>query len=233
MKKILSFIILTFLLSIPVWAGDLATYINLGFSEDSRYFMFGQYGIGGEDSLPYAEVYTVDVHANTFAPQGVRKEDYSTPPQAGQNGLGALLNLLRGIGESSSDIIDSCGIDHLVSGRMVYLLINGHTPKSEIEFRDFGSGNNYKVQLNQSRFGTGYDVSAAFHINLTVTDNQGRISAHTIGLPGYKRAGVKTYRIKQVVFSPDESSLVFIVEKEMETDAGVNIRYMAETVYLD
>ncbi|MBI9103285.1 MAG: DUF2259 domain-containing protein [Spirochaetales bacterium] len=233
MKKIMSFILLTCLISASSWAGDLATYINLGFSENSRYFMFGQYGIEGSDSLPYAEVFTVDVDANTYTPGGVRKGDYDTPPQAGQNGLGALLNLLRNIGESSSDTIGTYKIDHLQSGRLVYILINGQTPKSEIEFRDFSSGNHYKVQLNQTSFEDKGRYSAAFHINLTVTDKDGNISAHTIGLPGYKRQDVKRYRIKQVVFSPDESSLVFIVEKEEETDEGINIRYMAETVNLD
>ena len=233
MKKILSYVLLILLCSVGLWAGDLATYINLGFSDDSRYFMFGQYGIDGEKSLPYAEVYTVDVHANSYARGGVQKASYDTPPQAGQNGLGALLNLLRSIGESSSDTIDACKIDHLKSGRLVYLLVNGQTPKSEIEFRDFGSGSNYKVQLNQFAFEEESGVSSAFHINLTVTDSRGNISAHTIGLPGYKRKDVIRYRIKQVVFSPDESSLVFIVEKEMKDGQGNNIRYMVETVRLD
>ena len=233
MKKIMSFILLTVLFSTVIWAGDLAAYVNLGFSEDSRYFMFGQYGIDGSDSLPYAEVYTVDVHANTYTPGGVRKEKYDTPPQVGQNGLGALLNLLRTIGESSSDTIGRYRIDHLKSGRLVYLLINGQTPKSEIEFRDFSSGNHYKVQLNQASFEAGGRISAAFHINLTVTDKAGNISAHTIGLPGYKRQDVKSYRIKQVVFSPDEKSLVFVIEKDMENEDGTDIRYMVETVKLD
>ena len=233
MKKLLSTILILILFSAVVWAGDLAAYINLGFSDDSRYFMFGQYGIDGSGSLPYAEVYTVDVHANTFVPGGVRKAEYDIPPQAGQDGLGALLNLLRGIGESSSDTIGTYKVDHLKSGRLVYLLVNGQEPKTEINFRDFGSGNGYKVQLNQSTFESDSGVSAAFHINLTVTDEKGNISAHTIGLPGYKRKDVRSYRIKQVVFSPDESSLVFVVEKDMETEQGTNIRYMVETVYLD
>ena len=36
-------------LIIPVVAGDVATYVNLGFSVNSRYFLFGYYGIDDEN----------------------------------------------------------------------------------------------------------------------------------------------------------------------------------------
>jgi len=232
MKKILSLILLMVLLAGAVWAGDLATFINLGFSENSRFFMFGQYGIEGKSSLPYAEVYTVDVHENKFTPRGVKNEVYNIPPQAGQNGMGALLKILHDLAARENDPVSQYQINHMKSGRLVYLLVNGQTPKEQIDFRDFGLGNSYRVILNQSRFGTGKGVSSAFHINLTVTDKAGNVTPFIIGLPNYRRTGVQAYRLKQVIFSPDESSLIFVVEKEMVSTDGVDFRYMVETVRL-
>jgi predicted secreted protein len=40
------------------------------------------------------------------------------------------------------------------------------------------------------------------------------------------------YRIKQVMFAPDEKSLVFVIEKELLDGSGPSIRYMVETVKL-
>ena len=232
MKKILSLILFMMILAGAVWAGDLATFINLGFSENSRYFMFGEYGIDGKSSLPYAEVYTVDVYENQFTPQGVKKEVFNIPPQAGQNGQGALLTILHNLAVKPDDPVARYHINHMKPGRLVYLLINGQTPRSQIDFRDFGSGNSYRVILNQTVFGNDRNVSSAFHINLSVTDKGGNVTPYIIGLPNFKREGVKTYRLKQVIFSPDESSLIFVIEKELVSDDGVDFRYMVETVKL-
>ena len=54
-------------------AGDVAQFINLGFSPDSRYFMFGQYGVAEGSSAPWADSYIVDVPGNAYAKKGVRQ----------------------------------------------------------------------------------------------------------------------------------------------------------------
>ena len=50
-------------------AGDFATFQNLGFSADSKYFMFAQYGAVEKTALPYAELFVVDV-APTVSSRG-------------------------------------------------------------------------------------------------------------------------------------------------------------------
>ena len=55
----------------------------------------------------------------------------------------------------------------------------------------------------------------------------------SVGLPDYRREGVKSYRIKQIIAGPDEESLVFVVQKIQEDTEGVDIRYMVETVYIN
>ncbi len=227
MAKRLFILLFLTIFSFSVFAGDIATYINLGFSEDSKNFMFGQYGITEDENNPYAEIFTVDVRSNVFAPDGIQKAEYDINIQAGQIGMGALLNLLKSCGNA-----EKFGIDHTSPGRVVYLLVNGNDSKSTLEFRDFTTKSNYKVSLVQSVFNEGANVSSSFYIALTVTDAAGTVKPFTIGLPEFKRTGVRGYKIKQVLFSPDEKNLVFVVEKEKTTANGIDIRYMVETINL-
>ena len=213
-------------LSVSLTAGDVASYVNLGFSVNSRHFLFGFYGIDDASSQPYAELYLVDVYRNEFVPNGVMRGEYPIEVQAGQDGSGALFTLFA----QHTDLIKKYGIDHLRSGRMVYLLINGEEPKSHIEFRDFQRKSSVAVDLHQQSRGEGKEISAAFHLTLAVTDGDGAKREFTVGLPDFYRQGVKRYRIKQVFYSPDETSLVFVIEREEIDGDGSDIRYMVETV---
>lgn len=224
------FVLVLFLIlcSFSVFAGDVADYVNLGFSDNSKFFMFGLYGIEYKSSNPYAEIYTVKVSENRFADKGVYSKMSPTIMQPGQDGSGALYNLLR----DNNEALKAFNINHLNKGRIVYLLINGAEPKNTLEFRDFKNNGRYTVKLIQEQFGSEKEPSSSFHIDLTVTDKTNTISTYKIGLPDYKRKDVLKYRIKQVMFAPNEKSLVFVVEKEILDGAGPSIRYMVETVNL-
>ncbi|MCK5152944.1 MAG: DUF2259 domain-containing protein [Spirochaetales bacterium] len=225
MKKIV--VIVIFLLSTSfIFSGDIAQYINLGFSSNSKYFMFGQYGISSEDTKAFAETYIVDVSRNNFIVDGINSRKFSDEILPGQEGLGALFTIL----EDSMGIISKTGINHISTGRVVYLLVNGASPKERLDFRDFYKGDAYVVTLIQESFGNDDNVSSSFHINLAVTDNKERTRTYTIGLPDFKRKDVLGYRIKQVVFTPSEEGLVFVIEKEINEPQGKSIRYMVETL---
>ena len=225
MKRALGLCLLL-LLAGSLIAGDIASFQNLGFSEDGRYLMFGQYGIA-EDSLKhYAELYTVDVRANRFVPNGTLTAVYEEQLEPGQTGIGALFTLYQ----RAHSLVSHYRINHMLSGRLLYILINGSEPKSHLEFQDFVAGKRYKVDLLQSTFGSGKDVSASFHINLSVTEKDGTRKHFTVGLPNYRREGVRRYQIRQILLAPDNVSVVFIVEKEQDAETGVDIRYMVETV---
>ena len=213
-------------LCIAIFGGDVASYVNLGFSNDSKYFLFGQYGIDTENSSPYAELYFVDVYNNKFVYSDVKKETYPVEIKPGFSGEGALFKILH----DNSNLISEYSIDHLLKGRILYLLVNGEAPKSHLEFRDFYKGSNLTIDLNQEQFKQGDSYSSSFHINLELTDSTGNRREFMVGLPSYKRSNVKRYRIKQVFYSPDETSLVFVVEKEFAANDGIDIRYMVETV---
>lgn len=225
MKKLIAAMVFLLCTSF-IFSGDIAQYINLGFSSNSRYFMFGQYGISSENTAAYAETFIVDVAGNNFIKDGVNSKTFSDDILPGQEGLGALITIL----EDSLALITKNGINHIATGRVVYLLVNGAKPKERLEFRDFYKDDAYVVTLIQEKFGSGDNISASFHINLAVTDKTDRTRTYTIGLPNYKRDAVLGYRIKQVVFTPSEEGLVFVIEKEINGPRGKTIRYMVETL---
>jgi predicted secreted protein len=171
----------------------------------------------------------VDVAENVFEEDGVKRETYDVNLMPGMDGSGALYTLL---GENAS-LVDRYGISHLRPGRIVYLLVDGEEPKSSIEFRDFNTGNRYRVELIQSRRGEDENVSAAFHIELGVTFTDGTVRERTVGLPEFYRDGVSQYRISHIYLGPNEASLVFVVQKENQLETGKSVRYMVETVAID
>ena len=190
--------------------------------------MFGSYGVS-EDALGlFAEIHIVDVAGNRFVPNGSHRKEYDEVPDPGSDGFGAMLSLYRQTVEKTQ----TYGINHLKSGRLLYLLIDGQEPKPVLEFRDFQTGRKYRVELLQSSFGADKQVSASFHINLTVTTATGD-RYYTIGLPDYRREGVESYLIKRIFSSPDDSSLVFLVEKSVYAETGFDVRYMVESVKLN
>lgn len=219
---------LMLLLTAVMYAGDIATFVNLGFSDDSRNYMFGYYGADEMSAKLYAELYIVDVRANRFVPSGSKKSTGGEQISPGQDGIGALFALYKG----AVGLVQTHGINHMKTGRLLYLLVDGEEPKAELDFRDFETGRSYAISLIQTSTGSEDSASSAFHINVTATSANGLVQRYVVGLPGYFREGVRKYRILQILSSPDESSLVFVVEKEQAADSGVNVRYMIETLHL-
>lgn len=224
----ISFCILFLCCSVMVFAGDISSFVNFGFSDNSRFFMFGLYGIE-DKTTPYAETYIVNVPENSFVPNGVMKASFQEDIQPGQEGLGALFTVFKKIVPR----VEQYGINHLKTGRILYLLINGDKPKEHIEFRDFQTGNKYSVHLVQSQYKSDSNVSASFFINLTVTRANGITKQFTVGLPNFRRDGVKSYQIKKILAAPGEEALIFVVQKMEEDGDGVDVRYMVETVYIN
>src|SRR6056297_1254457 len=227
-KRVILIGVLILSVLVPLAAGDVANFVNLGFSEDSSVFMFGQYGVIDGEERPYSDIYTVNVHKNAFVPDGVTQKVFTEEVQPGQDGSGAFFNLLHQVEPQVSEY----SVDHLKTGRLVYVHVDGDKPKERIEFRDFYRGDSYVLTLVQQKFGTGRDVSASFHINLAVTSKGGATRTYTLGIPDYRREGVLSYRIQEVFFSPAESGLVVVVEKELWAKDGKDIRYMVETTSL-
>lgn len=214
--------------AIPVHAvaGDIARFTNLGFSSDDSVFMFAQYGVEQETSTPYAEIYTVDVADNDFVSGGRFSLSSDRTVSAGHDGRGALHSLLH----EARTVVNEYDIDHTRQGRIVYALLNEDKPEDVIDFRDFNTGARYRAELIQEQDTSLSDVRARFHIELVRETPDGGGRTYTIGLPEFYRDGVESYRIRQAILSPDEQSLIFVVEMRRPHDTGASIRYMIETV---
>ena len=225
-------VLLFILVAILAAAGDIAMFENLGFSRDARVFLFGQYGVAAETSVPYAEVYAVDVSSNSFVSGGILRSkstsdsDKTEPLSLGQDGRGALFHLL---GEAR-ELIQRYDVNHLDNGRPIYILVDGNEPKGRIAFRDFNTNTRYEFVLHQEQRKAEESVEASFHIALTVTDSADRTRTFAIGRPGYYRSDIRQYRITQVLLSPDEDAIVVVVEKQA---ADGSIRYMVETAAIN
>jgi predicted secreted protein len=213
--------VLFFLAALAAFAGDVAQFVNLGFSKDARYFMFGQFGLAEKDSIPWADTFIVDVQANAFVSKGIEHIMGTQPADPGANGLGALL---KAVAESLPQT-KKLGIDHLSTGRLLYVLLDGAQPAETLEFRDFESGRSYKIVLTQTIVAAG----ASYGLSISITEKNGTKQILLSGEPRLMRSGVKAYHIKQIILSPDGASVVFVVQKEVQDAQGSNIRYMVET----
>lgn len=224
MRKKIILILFIFLFTPALFCGDLAKFVNMGFSDNNKYYMFAQYGIKQENSGSYAELYIVDIKKNDFTQHGTKSLSYNIPPEPGTDGMGALFNII----EQNIALKVKYKINHLKTGRILYFYMHGDDIKSKLKFRDFVTKINYDVQLIQKSFGTKKNISASFHIKLT-TQSAGKTKNYQIGLPNYKRKGVKNYKITQIILGPDEKSVIMVIEKEELNNLGSNFRYMIET----
>jgi len=213
---------------VPAFAGDVATFVNLGFSPDSAYFMFGQYGIDQAAGKPYAETYFVDNKHNDFVAKGVTRKSFDAALEPGQDASGAMYALVG----DDQPLIKKCKIDHLKPGRLLYVLMDGQEPPAILSFRDFKTEASFEVSLNQRATENKGTAAASFGIALTFTSKDGTVKRVVGGNPDIKRDGVRSYVIRRIIAAPDEKTLVFIVEKRMVDKGDPAVRYMVEALKL-
>ncbi len=226
MKRLFLVLISLFLLAFLLPAGDIASFVNLGFSPDGRYFMFSQHGYTAENSSLYAEIFTVDVQKNLFVPGGINKGEYNAVIQPGQSSLGAVFTLY----ENVFPFKNRYGISHLEEGRPVYIRIETGTEEDDsLDFRDFSTGDHYQINLIKEISNETGATSSTFHINLSVTSSKGFKQDLVIGHPEFIRQNITDYKIDRILIAPNRKSLIFIIRM---SDTELNIRFMVEAVTL-
>lgn len=211
-------------------AGDVATYVDKGFSDDGKYYIFGQYGKVDKKFQGYAEIYQVDIEANDYVDGGVFKTKPSavTADKTGRDVYDAL--------EAKSfyyfkDIkTETANPDHVL-----YILDDvNKTGTDEIVFTDFrGSDienqNTYNIKLIPTIKGEGKNCRSSFYITVEKKDTDGNVlETHKVGSPDIVRKGITNYKIERIICDKSEKNLIFVIEKILEDDAGISIRYMVE-----
>ncbi|MDR1325537.1 MAG: DUF2259 domain-containing protein [Treponema sp.] len=211
------------------WTGDIASFVDFGFSSDGLNYMFGQYGVQSQTLNPWAELFVVDVPRNTFVSGGRLSFVHDNPVIAGQDGIGALFRLVS----RNTELVNRYGITYLLQGQLLYLSLDTTQPSSTgetIEFRDFERNESYRARLVSTVEGSGANLSSSFFITLERTTQTGARRSYTVGTPQVKRPLISAYRIKKVMIAPQGGAMVLVIETSKPTADGPDVRYMVETV---
>jgi predicted secreted protein len=229
-KTIFLFLVILVLYSSGLYAGDNAIFVDLGFSQNGRIYMFGQYGVQSQSLKPWAELFIVDVQKNDFVPNGRISYTHDTPIRAGQDGSGVFFRLIS----RNSALTDRHGINFQNQGQPLYISLENNPPErgETIDFRDFTAGKTYQANLVFSMEGSGQSIRSSFYINLESRENNGQIRNYTIGNPQIKRPQISSYNIKKVIIDSAGGSIIFIIEMKRLHENGHDIRYMVEVLRL-
>ena len=225
-KKILAISVLIFISLSKLWAGDVAVFVDLGFSADGRAYMFGQYGVLSPSLRPWAEIFVVDVPANNFVPNGRLAQTQQAPIRAGQDGSGAFFRLLA----DNTAFAARHGVNFVNQGQPLYISRDENPPAAgeKIDFRDFVSGNSYNAELIPTIRGSGMNTTSSFIINMQVRNSSGQVRNYTVGTPQVVRQRVASYNIKRVLIDAGGNSIIFVIEMRRVSETGHDIRYMIE-----
>ncbi|GHT69383.1 hypothetical protein FACS1894110_18720 [Spirochaetia bacterium] len=213
-----------------LWAGDMASFVDLGFSPDGRTYMFSQYGVQSGTLRPWAELFVVDVPRNDFVNGGRIAFTHNSPVISGSDGSSAFYRLIA----RNAALAERYRINFLLQGQPLYISLDTNEVIGQgetIEFRDFEAGNSYKASLMPLVEGSGNNLRSSFHITLDRVTRNGDRKTYMVGNPQIKRALVASYKIKKVVIAPNDGSVIFVIEMKIQTDDGYDIRYMVEALH--
>ena len=216
------------LISTALWAGDSASFVDLGFSPDGNTYIFAQYGVRSGNLRPWADMFIVDVTRNDFVRGGRISYIHQNPINAGQDGSGALYHVIM----SNASIAGRYGVQFPNQGMPLYIALEGDPAYNgdTITFRNFNSGSFFRASLLETITGSGRDLRSSFYIFLEHTDRSGNEKTYRIGTP-IERPFIFSYRIKKVLTSSDSKSLIFVIEMKRLSDSGSHdIRYMVEAI---
>jgi len=213
-----------------LWAGDSASFVNLGFSADGSIYMFAQYGVRSGTLRPWADLFVVDVARNDFVPGGRASYTHDRAIVAGQSGSGAMHSLIA----RNALLAERHGVVFPNQGQPLYIALAGDPAlyNKPISFRDFASRDSivyYQATLVERIEGSGASLRSSFSINLVQT-YRGETRSFTVGSPHIWRNGILSYRIRQVLVSPSGDSMIFVIEMRRVAGNTHDIRYMVEAL---
>jgi predicted secreted protein len=219
-KSFCTLLVVLFLGVSFLWAGDTASFVDLGFSPDGKTFMFAQYGVQSRTLKPWADLFVVDVPRNNFVSGGRLSYINDSPVVSGQDGSGALYRILT----RNTSLAEKYQIDHCFQGQPLYVSLDNGAPAETIEFRDFESGASYQAALVSQAEGSGANLKSSFFINLERTARDGTKKVYTVGTPQLKRPLIASYRIRKVMTAPHNGSMILVIEMKKQEGGDFDIR---------
>ncbi|WP_027727931.1 DUF2259 domain-containing protein [Treponema sp. C6A8] len=211
-------------------AGDVASFVDKGFSADGKYYVFAQYGKVDKKFQAWAEIFQVDIAANDYVDSGVFKTR-PTGATADKNGK----DVYEELEAKAAGYLNALNLKKANAEHVLYILDDvNKTGTDEIIFKDFTSAdldnqNSYRITLVPTITGKGKNARSSFYINLEKFDADGYLlSTQRIGSPSITRKGVTNYKIERIFRDESGTNLIFVIEKHYEDDAGLSVRYMIE-----
>ena len=224
MRKLYTIIVMV-AFTTAVYAGDLANFVNLGFSADGTKFAFGQYGLQDKTYRAYAEIYAVDIAANTFLPNGI----FRTSPSKQTEGKESKSTFLA-LQNRAQVPLSKWNISETRQGRILYAQTESTEGNQTLFFRDFQTSDEYTVVLNTTQKSK---TESSFYLTVEKTKPNGTKVKKDVGRPDYVRSGVKDYAVKKILMDDSSRALVFIIEKKEYSAAGDSFRYMVEATLIE
>jgi predicted secreted protein len=220
--------------SFNLWAGDTASFVDLGFSADGTSYTFGQYGVQAKTLKPWADLIVVDVPKNNYVPNGKVSYTHSQAVAAGQDGSGILYRLLT----QNNSLVSRHGVDYLHQGQPLYISLedfsSANASGETVEFRDFHSSSSYRAVLVPTVEGAGTSLKSSFVISMERSLPNGSTKTYKVGTPLVKRPQIASYRIRKVLINPQGNSMIFVIEMKKLSSLGADfdIQYMVEALRL-
>ncbi|MCF0242638.1 MAG: DUF2259 domain-containing protein [Treponema sp.] len=235
MKKILTAVIISGLLACSAFCGDVATFVEGGWSKDGNIYVFGQYGKTDKNFQSWAELIEVDIKKNDYADKGY----FSVKPSAVTKGKSGR-EVYESLEAQNFYNLKPLNLTKTKPDQMLYICEDPLKKGSdEIKFTDFlGSDINnpmtYNVKVVPTVNGSGAQAKSSFYILIEKKDKNGNVTAsQMVGNPDIKRKGVTGYKVEQILCDKTGKNMIFVVEKIMEDNTGINIRYMVEACELN
>ena len=225
MKKQFCCFLCIFLMGSFCFSGDIAVFKDLGFSQDGKSYAFAQYGITDKDFVPYGEIYTIDIAKNEYIPKGVFKKTAASF----KNGE----EIFSHLAEKNKAFLAKYKFSPISLDDTLYISSGTKKNSASIRVKDFSSTENIYYNINLVPFveGKGKNCSSSFYIVIEKQDENGKTLAKKVaGTPSVKRKGVSGYAIETIYHNPKNNNFIFIVEKQIQTDSGISVRYMAEAL---
>ena len=211
-------------------AGDVASFVDKGFTSDGKYYVFGQYGVTDKKFQGYAEIYQVDIAANDYVDKGI----FKTKPSAvteDKNGR----DVYEALEAKSFSYLKNYKTETANPDHVLYILDDVYkTGTDEIVFKDFRNSDienpeTLHIKLYPTVRGSGKNCKSSFYISVVKKDADGNvITNQKVGSPDIQRKGVTNYKIERIFCDKSERNLIFVIEKMVEDDTGLSIRYMVE-----
>lgn len=211
-------------------AGDVASFVNMGFSNDGRYYMFGQKGVEIAKAQSYADAYIIDIKENNYAKGGVFSTTEKSLPSLGADDVGILFNIVK----DNAWVIKKYDINHNNSGKSIYFLATGASPENNLSFRVFDKSSKIKeINCALSQTVNASAKRSSFFITVNLKNQDGVENALIAGNSKIVRKNTGAYFIKNILLSPDNKSIVFVIGKEVYKNGEKSVNYMVETVALE